>query len=171
MKQNLDLKKLTLAALFAAMTAAATLLIQIPTPSKGYLNLGDSIVNIAAWMLGPYYGGAAAGLGSAIADLISGYALYAPATLVITAGMAVVSWFAFTSVSKRFPSLPSRIFAAAAAELVMVVGYALFEVIIYQNVYTGVIGIPANILQGTVGAAVSVVIYEFILKKIPKLND
>ncbi len=171
MKRNNEIKNLTLAALFAAMTAAATLLIQIPTPSKGYLNLGDSIVNIAAWVLGPYYGGAAAGIGSAIADLISGYALYAPATLVIKAGMAVVSWFVFSSVNKRFHSLPSRILAAAAAEVLMVAGYALFEIILYQNIYTGIIGIPANVLQGAVGAAVSVVIYEFVLKKIPKFND
>ena len=86
-------KVLTLAALFTAMTTVATLLIQIPTPTKGYVNLGDSIVNIAAWVLGPVYGAAAAGIGSALADIISGYVVYAPATLVIKAAMAAVSFF------------------------------------------------------------------------------
>ena len=75
-----NLKKLTLAGALAALTTVFTLLIQIPSPTKGYINLGDTVVNIAAWVLGPLYGGAAAGIGSALADLISGYTVYAPAT-------------------------------------------------------------------------------------------
>lgn len=45
---------------------------------QGYVNLGDCAVLISAWMLGPLYGGAAAGIGSALADLLSGYAHLCP---------------------------------------------------------------------------------------------
>lgn len=82
------IKTMTLAALLAAFACVATMLIQVPTPTKGYVNLGDCIVNISAWLLGPVYGAAAAGIGSAMADVISGYIVYAPATLIIKGLMA-----------------------------------------------------------------------------------
>ena len=132
-RNNSKIKMMTLSALLAAFTAVATIMIQIPTPTKGYVNLGDCIVNIAAWVLGPAYGAAAAGIGSSLADIISGYTMYAPVTLVIKALMAAASFFTFRAVNKRFSNTVSRIIAASAAELVMVTGYTLYEVIIYHS--------------------------------------
>ena len=66
--QNEKLKKLTLAGVFSALTAIFTLLIQIPSPTKGYINTGDVLVNLSAWVLGPVYGSAAAGLGGTDVD-------------------------------------------------------------------------------------------------------
>ncbi|MBO5104667.1 MAG: ECF transporter S component, partial [Ruminococcus sp.] len=79
---------LTLTGVLTALTTVATIVIQIPTPTKGYVNLGDVFVNISAWVLGGMYGAAAGGIGSALADIITGYAFYAPATLIIKALMA-----------------------------------------------------------------------------------
>ena len=56
--------------MFAALSCAATMVIQIPI-ATGYLNLGDSLCLLAGWILGPWYGFAAAGLGSALADLLA----------------------------------------------------------------------------------------------------
>ena len=161
------LRLLTLAALLAAMTTVATMLIQIPTPTKGYVNLGDSIVNVAAWLLGPAFGAAAAGIGSAAADIISGYVVYAPATLIIKAAMAVVSFYVFKTVNTKFSSLPSRIAAAVSAEVVMMVGYTVFEAIMYHSMSAAVLGLPGNIVQGALGAAVSVAVYELVIKRVP----
>ena len=74
----------------AALTCAATMVVRVPSPSGGYMNLGDTLVLLSAWLLGPWYGAAAAGIGSALADLI-GYPLYAPATLLIKGGMAIIT--------------------------------------------------------------------------------
>ena len=76
-------RKLVTAALLAALTCVATMVIKIPSPLHGYLNLGDGVVLLAGWVLTPGYGFLAAGLGSALADLISGYLIYAPATFLI----------------------------------------------------------------------------------------
>ena len=164
------IKVLTLAALFTAMTTVATLLIQIPTPTKGYVNLGDSIVNIAAWVLGPVYGAAAAGIGSALDDIISGYVVYAPATLVIKAAMAAVSFFVLRAAGRSKGSLLPRIAAAASAEAVMVIGYALFEAVLYHSFTTAFLGVPANAVQGALGAAVSVAVYELVIKRVPRFD-
>ena len=70
---NTRTKKIVLAALMAALACVATMIIKIPSPLKGYLNLGDCIVLVSGWMLSPTYGFLAAGLGSALADVFSGY--------------------------------------------------------------------------------------------------
>ena len=71
-----------------------TLVIQVPSPMNGYVNLGDCGVLLSAWILGPWYGGAAAGIGSMLADIFSGYAHYAPGTLAIKLSMAVLAGLA-----------------------------------------------------------------------------
>ena len=75
MKDN-TIKKLVFAALFAALSCAATMVIRIPTPIGGYIHAGDAVVLLSAFLLGPWWGAAAAGLGSGLADLIAGYGLY-----------------------------------------------------------------------------------------------
>ena len=47
------LKKLVMAALFAALTTVMTMVIRIPSPMSGYVNLGDCAVLLSAWILGP----------------------------------------------------------------------------------------------------------------------
>ena len=170
MKNNTseNLKKLTLAGALAALTTVFTLLIQIPSPTKGYINLGDTIVNLSAWVLGPLYGSAAAGIGSALADLISGYTVYAPATLIIKAAMAVAAFYVYNYAAKKWQSLPARIAAAIASEALMVSGYAVFAGFLYGSAATAFLSIPENLVQGAVGAAVSVTLYELILKRVPK---
>ena len=98
------------AALFAALTCVMTMIVKIPVPATGgYVNLGDCVVLLAGWVLGPMYGGAAAGLGSMLADLVSGYPLYAPGTFVIKACMAVCAWAVFRAAAGEKRGLAARI--------------------------------------------------------------
>ena len=82
MKNNAT-KRIVVASMLCALTCVATMVIKIPSPLNGYLNLGDCVVLLAGWILSPVYGFLAAGLGSAAADLFSGYVVYAPATFAI----------------------------------------------------------------------------------------
>ena len=86
--RDANIKKLVLAALMAALTYVATSIVQIPSPMQGYVNLGDCIVLLSGWILGPWWGAAAGGIGSMLVDLIGGYGHYAPGTLVIKGCMA-----------------------------------------------------------------------------------
>ena len=52
------------AALFAALSCAATLAIRIPSPTGGYMNLGDTVVLLGAYLLGGGFGAAAGGSGA-----------------------------------------------------------------------------------------------------------
>ena len=98
---NTGAKKIVMAAMFAAIICIATFIVKIPTPMRGYMNLGDCAVLLAGWLLSPGYGFLAAGLGSALADVFGGYAVYAPATFVIKGIMAVVAHFGFRVLYRR----------------------------------------------------------------------
>ena len=63
------IRKLVLAALLAALVCVATMVVQIPSPMQGYVNLGDCFVLLSGWLLGPWYGFAAGGIGSMLADI------------------------------------------------------------------------------------------------------
>ena len=164
---NKKISKLVLGGLLAAIITAATLVIQIPTPTKGYVNLGDCFVIIAGWLLGPAGGAAAAGIGSALSDLISGYAVYAPATFIIKALMAAAAAGSFAVLSRRTGSFAGRMISAVIAEVIMVAGYAGFEAVLYGSLGNALAGIPSNAVQALGGIIFSVTLYETVLKRIP----
>ncbi|MGM9551501.1 MAG: ECF transporter S component [Clostridia bacterium] len=159
---NSKTKKLVMAALFAALACVATMVIKIPTPTKGYLNLGDCIVLLSGWLLPPFYSFLAAGIGSALADLFSGYIIYAPVTFIIKGLMAICAHFVFKALSNINGTL-SRIISAVAAEIIMVLGYYLFEGILYGFI-PSVAGIPMNIAQGVAGLILGVILVQVFKK-------
>ncbi len=160
---NEKLRKIVTAAVFAALTCAATMLIQIPTLTKGYVNLGDCFVIMAGWICGARWGAAAAGIGSALADIISGYAVYAPGTFAIKAIMAVIA--ALVLYAFRTHAFTGRLVSAALAEIFMAGGYFAFEwVFITGSFETSVIGIPENLIQGIVGVLASAAVMTALEK-------
>ena len=152
-----------MAALMAALTCVATMIIKIPSPLNGYINLGDCLVLTAGWMLSPAYGFLAAGLGSALADLFSGYALYAPATFVIKGLMALVTFFLFKMMVKRVGELPSRLVGGTLAEVTMIAGYLLFESFLY-GFLPSLANIPANAVQGVAGLITGIFLTKLFAK-------
>ena len=150
--------------MLAALVCVATMLIKIPSPLKGYINLGDGIVLLAAWILPLPYGMAAAGLGSALADLFSGYVVYAPATFIIKALMAVVAYSFYKLFAKKTKSTGSRILSGILAELVMILGYLLFEGILYGFV-SSLVNIPANAVQAVASIIIGVVLITVFEKQ------
>ena len=160
-------KKLVISALMAALVCAATMIIKIPSPLKGYVNLGDCMVLLAGWMLPPAYGFAAAGLGSALADLLSGYATYAPATFLIKGVMALVAFAclkpAGTGPLRRIGRLPARIIGGLLAEAIMILGYFVFEGLLY-GFGPSVVNIPANAVQGVAGIVIGLLLSKALEK-------
>ena len=148
-----------MAAMFAALCCVATMIIKIPSTLKGYLNLGDCIVLICGWILGPAYGFIAAGLGSALADLFSGYATYAPATFLIKGAMALVAFVCFKLLHKRVGKLASQIVGGVLAETVMVFGYFIFEGFLY-GFAPSVVNIPANAAHGVAGLVIGIALIK-----------
>ena len=166
---NKAIRTLVLAALFAALTCVATMVIPFPSPMNGYVNLGDCFVLLAGWVLGPLYGSLAAGIGSALADMFTGYMHYAPGTFLIKAVMALIAWAVAKALIARFGGKRTlcKGISAVLAELFMVVGYYLYAGLLLGK-GLGALGaaasIPGNLVQGAVGAVVAVLLSHIIYR-------
>ena len=103
--------------------------------------------------LGGPWSVAAAGIGSAMADLLTGYAHYAPGTLIIKALMAFVYLLLYKAVSgKKDRAVIGTIVGGIGAELVMIVGYFFYAWLLLGKSFEGASGsIPGNLIQGVFG--------------------
>lgn len=165
---NSHIKKIVICALFSALTCVVTMMVRVPSPLKGYINLGDSIVLVAGWMLSPAYAFISAGLGSALADVFSGYVFYAPATFIIKGLMAITVCYGFKLLNKKLGDLTCRIITGILAEIIMIGGYWIFEGFAYGFISSAV-NIPANAVQGVAGIIVGTVLIK-IFKQIKILE-
>lgn len=156
---NKNLKKIILASLFAAITTVGTMVIQVPTPTKGYIHIGDTIVYLAGIILGPVYGFLAAGFGSFLADVFSGYIIYAVPTFVIKGLDAAAVGLIYTKLSKNNKGWKLKILdfsiAVSIGTIIMVSGYYIYESMLY-GYKAALIGIPANIIQGVGGGMLAI---------------
>ena len=159
MNRNNKTGNLVFAAMLAALTCVATMIIKIPSPLKGYLNLGDCVVLLSGWMLLPGYGFLAAGFGSALADIFSGYVMYAPATFLIKGVMALLAYKGYQKLHGKISDSTARIISGTLAEVMMVLGYFVFEGFLY-GFGPSVINIPANAVQGIAGLILGCVLIK-----------
>ena len=153
--------------MFTALICVATMVIQIPAPLAGYVHFGDCFILIAAWVLGPWWGFAAGGIGSALADLFTGYAVYVPGTLIIKGLMAVAAAYIVSAFVKKSDKLRLTGFAVGgfSAELIMVVGYYLYKAVFMQRGWIPTLAnIPSNCVQGAFGLVLGVVLIQVIAK-------
>lgn len=161
---NSKLKKIVMAALFAAFACVATMSIRIPTPgTSGYIHPGDAIVILSGVILGPVWGLLAAGIGSAMADLLGGYFIYIPITFVIKGLIAFAAGVLYQKVGKTSKSSYAAVILGGVADILLVAGgYFLCEVFLY-GAAAALASVPANVIQGIGGLVISAVLYPILL--------
>lgn len=176
MKNENHLLKVTVTAVMTALICVLTMAVRIPSPTKGYMNLGDCAVLFSGWLLGPIWGTVAGGIGSAFADFLAGYPIYIPGTLIIKAVMAfIVSLFPHFFPKSKYSRLHiGFILSSVIAELLMVAGYYLYEAVIigegFVPAFAGVSGNAVQAVTGIVGAYFLVAIFSRtdIIKSVQK---
>lgn len=149
-------QRIVLSAMLASLVCVATMIIKLPSPLGGYINLGDCIVLLCGWILGPVYAFCAAGIGSALADVFSGYASYAIATFIIKGFMAFIAWWLFKVLVKHTKPFVARLVGGICAEVVMIGGYLTFESFIYGFI-PSLVNVPANAVQGVAGVLIGMI--------------
>lgn len=169
--RNTTLMKLVLAALFVALGYVATIIIQVPTVT-GYVNLGDCVVILCGFVLGPVYGFIAGGMGPALADLLSGYGYYVPGTFIIKGCVGLIACMILRAFYKKGkePTIPCLIAATVPAEVFMALGYFAYKATILKAGLGAAAGIPADLMQGLMGVIISVVLFR-LLYRVPALRE
>lgn len=171
MSNDNKINKIILTGLMMAIITVMTMILPIPIPfTSGYIHLGDAVIFLSVLILGQKYGAAAAGMGSALADLLLGFAVWAPWTLVIKGGMGIIMGLFIAKAAKNQKGngfLGVSIYAILGmilAGVFMVAGYYVAEGIIYGNFIAALLGVPWNIGQFAVGMVLAVLIASALYK-------
>jgi uncharacterized membrane protein len=152
---------IALTAVVAALIFVVTWTVRIPIPatSGGYVNIGDVMIYICAYLLGGPYAAIAAAVGSGFADLAAGAAIYIAPTFIIKGVMGFVAG----SISKN-RGFKYYLVACVACGAIMVAGYALFEYLFFGSAYA-LAGLPFNAIQWGGSVAITLVLYT-VAKKV-----
>ena len=121
-KSNQKIKLIALTGVFAALVYVVTM-IHIPT-GNGYTHAGDGVIYLAACLLPTPYAVAASAIGGALADGLSGFAEWLPATLIIKAITAL-----FFSNRTHKVVCVRNILGVIPSLLLCVIGYSLYEAV------------------------------------------
>jgi len=166
MRNNNYIIKLVTAALMSAITCVVTMMvpIKIPFGNGGYIHPGDAFVLLSGIILGPVYGGFAAGIGSMMADLLSPYIMYAPATFIIKLLAALTASYSYRRLRKG-----SLLLAGALSGIIVTLGYLLCDSIFYGTFQTAIVAVPFNLLQNIMGIIIAMIILPLLIK-VPQIR-
>lgn len=160
MKNN-NIKSIVISALGMALVFLATYLIKIPNGIQGYFNLGDGFIMLFASIINPWMAFLIGGIGSALADIAGGYAIYFIPTLFIKGLEGFLIAFIFQRIKTNLKYISYVIGA-----LIMVSGYFLCDSFINNSWALGLSGIPANLLQGGVGIVIALLALPILKRNI-----
>ena len=157
-------REIALSAIMAALVCATTLLIQIPIPAtQGFFNVGDAMVMVAALTFGPIVGFFAGGFGSSLADLIGGWYVWVPFTLVIK-GLEGFLAGSIMVLDDGDGGVKTKIFAWILAGSEMVVGYFLVQYYMY-GLGEALTELPFNLLQMVAGGIIGIPLSIAVAKR------
>lgn len=143
---------ITRTAILTALVFVFTVFVNIKWPfgQGGLIHLGNVPLLIGAIILGRKSGAIAGGVGMAIFDLMSGWASWAPFTLIIVAAMG----YAVGTITEKKRTLPWYGIACIVALGIKIVGYYFAELILYGNPVAPLASIPGNIIQVGVASVI-----------------
>ena len=147
--KNRTTRRICLTALMAAIIYVFTAYIHVPS-HPGYTHVGDGFLYLAASLLPAPFAAAAGAIGAGLADLLSGYGIWAPGTVIIK----VLTAFCFTSRREKLVN-KRNVLGILPALVLCVGGYYLYEALITGNFTAPALGIPGYLTQ----VALSSVVY------------
>jgi len=169
--RNQSIRDLTWTAVFVALVTVATMLIRVPVPATtGYINVGDTMIFTAALLLGPRAGLIAGGLGSMLADVIGGYADWAPWTLVIKGVEGLIAGLiAYRAFRRGGPLKPGALAGMLLAAGWMVLGYYLAGGV-RVGYAAAVAEVPGNLVQGFGSVVLAVPVLSALRRLGPQIG-
>ena len=162
-------RELTLTSILIAAVFVATYIniyIPILMGQGGLVHLGTLVMFVIAIKYGKTYGALAGGVGMALFDVLSIWAIWAPGTLVVRliAGY-VMGRVAFTKEGQGV-SMQKNVLALLSGGAIIVFGYWVFEGLFLGVGFIPALGsIPGNILQIVIASA-----GLFLVKSLPDLS-
>lgn len=162
MNQKSKMQNLCETGLFIAIVFIGVFIIKIPGPF-GYAHIGDSMIFLSVLMLGGKRGAIAGGIGAALADIVSGYTIWAVPTFICKAMMALMMG---AVIKHRFFGMKGRVLwivAALVGGLMQGIGYVIFWYFLFGKA-AAISAVPGLTFQVVAGILVAFVISEALQK-------
>lgn len=149
---NNKTRYICLTGLFIALVTIVTTFVRVPISfTGGYKNLGDAIIFLSALFFNPLICFFIGGVGSALADLLTGYAHYALISLVVKGIEGLIIGLIYQRyIKKKDDNLTPFLIGSVISSIWMCLGYFLSNYIFYNSFEVSASGIPGNLLQAAV---------------------
>ena len=147
-----DLRLMCISGIFAALVFVVTAYLHIPT-YNGYVHIGDAFIFLAACILPTPYAVGVGAMGAMLADVLTGYAIWAPGSIVIKALSAML----FSCKAKKIVSLRNTLMLIPTTAI-CAGGYYIYEVIITGSFLGALSGIPGSLIQSLASSIVFVLV-------------
>ena len=163
--RRLAVRTTALAAVLIALTAVFTMFVRVPIPAtQGYVNFSDVATYFAAYAFGPWLGFVAGGIGAGLADLLGGYAQFAPITLFAHGFQGFLAGLA-----SREGTMLSLVAGWAAGAVAMIGIYFVGELILLGP-GPAVAEILPNLGQTAAGGLVGIPLYLAVRSAYPVIT-
>ena len=157
--KNKKIKLMCISAVLTAVVFVFTAYLHIPSHT-GYTHVGDGFIYLAACILPLPYAMFVGAVGALLADCLTGFAIWAPASVIIKAAAVL-----FFSAKKEKIITKRNLLALIPASAICIGGYYLYESVITANFITPLSGIPGYITQSVLSSILFVVL-GFALDKL-----
>ena len=155
-----QIRFMTLSGALCALVFVLTAYLHVPVHT-GYAHMGDGLIYVAACILPLPYGIFVGGVGALLADALTGYAIWAPGSLIIKSLTVLV----FSRKCERMLSV-RNLLALIPAWILCVGGYYVYEGIITGNFVAPAAGVVGNLIQ----CAFSTVLFAVIATVLDRLK-
>ena len=148
---------LVLTAILAALIFTATLInIKLPIGQGGLIHLGTSMLFIAAILFGPKKGALAGAIGMGLFDILGGWAIWAPTTIISRALQGLIVGKIAWSKGHRGDNIGLNILGAVVSMPVMIAVYYIGQAIMFKSWIAPLASVPGDIIQNVVGLLIAI---------------
>lgn len=149
---RLETRRIVLSGMFIALVVVSTF-INVPYPGSvgGLMHLGTLMLIIIALKFGKHYGAVAGGIGMGLFDVLGGWMMWAPGTIIVRLLMGYIIGLIAQDKNGQGKNVWKNVSAIVAGAGVMIVGYYLYEAIFLTTFKTALLSINGNLAQIIVG--------------------
>jgi uncharacterized membrane protein len=160
---------LVMTAMLVALVFLSTFFLNIKLPisvNGGLVHLGTAMLFIASILFGPKKGALAGAIGMGLFDIVGGWLLWAPITIVARGLQGFIVGKIAWSNGRKGSSLALNVTATIVSIPFMIAVYYFGEVILYGNWIVPLTSIPGDLLQNALGMIIAIPVCV-ALKKVP----
>ena len=166
MYSSFSTREIVFTGLMTALVFIATFVPHIPIP-LGYAHLGDAVIFLLALLVPRRPAIIAACLGSALADLLGGFALWAVPTIVIKYGMAEIVYR--IAPQGRAIGQGRIVTALLLSSLWMAFAYTLVGAVLYDGLIAALTSTPGLIVEGIVNSVIALLLLPMLRGRMPQI--